>query len=54
MVKHNVGKPTKRVENEDGWTWRTIKNFMKEAHKGDEIGFTFDKTHWVLRKGDFS
>jgi len=50
----NIGEPSKRVKNKDGWTWRVVKNAMKSAKLGDEIGFTIGRAHWVLRKGDFS
>jgi hypothetical protein len=50
----NVGEAPKRIKNKDGWTWRIVKNTMKTARVGDEIGFTVDGEHWVLRKGDFS
>lgn len=50
----NIGGAPKRIKDKDGWTWRIVRNLMKTARKGDEIGFTINKTHWVLRKGDFS
>jgi len=50
----NIGEPSKRVKDKDGWTWRVVKNAMKSAKLGDEIGFTIGRAHWVLRKGDFS
>ena len=50
----NIGEPSKRVKNKDGWTWRVVKGIMKKARLGDEIGFTIGRAHWVLRKGGFS
>ncbi len=50
----NIPKPPKVIKNKDGWTWRVVKNAMKSAKLGDEIGFTIGRAHWVLRKGDFS
>ncbi len=50
----NIPKSPKVIKNKDGWTWRIVKNTMKTARVGDEIGFTVDGEHWVLRKGDFS
>jgi transposase len=50
----NVGRAPKRAKNKDGWTWRVVKGVMKKSRVGDEIGFTIGRTHWVLRKGDFS
>ena len=49
----NIPKPPKVIKNKDSWTWRVVKNIMKTARVGDEIGFTIGKEHWVLRKGDF-
>jgi len=50
----NIGNPPKRIKNKDGWTWRIVKDLMKRAKLGDEIGFTIGRTHWVLRKGNFT
>jgi len=49
-----IGKPTKKIKNQDAWTWRIVKNLMKKVKKGDVIGFTIGRSHWVLRKGDFN
>lgn len=50
----NIGEPPKRVKNKDAWTWRVVKDAMKTARVGDEIGFTIEGKHWVLKRGDFS
>jgi len=50
----NIGNPPKRIKNKNIWTWRIVKNLMKKAKLGDEIGFTIGRTHWVLRKGNFT
>ena len=50
----NIGEPPKKVKNKDGWTWKIVKNLMKRAKLGDEIGFIIGRTHWVLRRGNFS
>ena len=42
-----------KKKHTDSWTWRIVKNLMKKAKRGDQIGFTIGRTHWVLRKGDF-
>ena len=47
-------KEKKTIKNKDAWTWRIVKSLMKKARKGDEIGFTIGRIHWVLRKGGFS
>ena len=49
----NIGIPPKRIKNKDGWIWRVVKNLMKKAKLGDEIGFTIGGTPWGFRKGDF-
>lgn len=54
MNAQNIGQPLKKIKNRDAWTWRIVKNLMKKNKEGDEIGFTIDRIHWVLRKGDFS
>lgn len=42
------------VKNKDYLTWRIVKKLMKAVQREDEIGFTIDGEHWVLKKGDFS
>ena len=41
----NIGEPSKRVKNKDGWTWRVVKGIMKKSRLGDEIGFTIGRAH---------
>lgn len=50
----NIGAPPKKVKDKDRWTWRIVKNLMKRMKSGDETGFTIGRTHWILRKGNFS
>ncbi len=50
--KRHIGEPPKRVKNKDAWTWRAVKDAMKTARVGDEIGFMIGKEYWILRRGE--
>jgi len=47
--KANVD-PTKN----DAETWKIVLSLLKTLHKKDELGFSIGKTHYVIRKGNFS
>ena len=47
--KKNVG-PAKN----DAETWKLVLSLLKTLHKEDELGFSLGKTHYVIRKGNFS
>jgi len=47
--KKNVG-PAKN----DAETWKIVLSLLKTLYKEDELGFNIGKTHYVIRKGNFS
>ena len=38
----------------DAETWKLVLSLLKTLHKEDELGFNIGKTHYVIRKGNFS
>jgi len=47
--KTNVG-----ATQNDAETWKIVRSLLKTLKKDDELGFCIKKTHYVVRKGDFS
>ena len=47
--KANVGATRNDIE-----TWKIVRGLLKTLKKGDELGFCIKRTHYVIRKGDFS
>ena len=45
----NVGA-TKNDEE----TWKIVRSLLKTLKKGDELGFCQKRTHYIIRKGDFT
>ena len=38
----------------DAETWKIVRKLLKTLKKGDELGFCIERSHYVIRKGDFS
>jgi len=47
--KANVGATRNDTE-----TWKIVRSLLKTLHKKDELGFCIKRSHYVIRKGDFS
>ena len=52
-------KPKKDNQNvgatkNDAETWKIVRKLLKTLKKGDELGFCIERSHYVIRKGDFS
>jgi len=48
--KANVG-----ATKNDAETWKIVRDLLKTLHKKeDELGFCIKKSHYVIRKGNFS
>lgn len=47
--KANIGATKNDVE-----TWKIVWDLLKTLKIGDELGFCIKRSHYVIRKGDFS
>ena len=47
--KANIGATKNDTE-----TCKIVRDLLKTLKKGDELGFCIKRTHYVIRKGDFS
>jgi len=53
--KIKKGKAIEICPANDSWLWRTVRYYMlKVLKKNDELGFTWRRRHFVIRKGDFN